>query len=785
MITSRPASRSSWLLPTLALLFLASGFSALVYQVLWTRLLSLVFGVTIHAASAVLASYMAGLALGSLAAGWVGDRARSPLRWFGVAEIFIGLTALASPFAIAGVQRAYVALHPALEGNVWVLTGGRFLMASLVLLVPTMMMGATLPLVVKSALTRIELLGSRAGLLYATNTTGAILGTLAAGFLLVPTLGIRASFFIAASVNVAVGLIALALAPRAQRAVARARATAISPAPAAAAVTPADLVVSPATRAVVLIVFTVSGFVALALEVVWFRVLALFLGQTVYGFTIMLAAVLTGIALGSALVSPFMRRRLDWVAALGLTEIGVAVAALLSFAALARGYDLAVALRPRLEGFAESYFVPLVLISFFSILPSALLMGVAFPVGLRLWAAGRDSEHRTARRIGVFYSLNVCGAILGSLAAAFVLLPWLGSRGSLVLLTALSALGGLALFATMAARRRALVLAVAGSAAFLLAWWATPDPFVIALERLYRGDRTLWREEGVQATVAIHERGHGDDQFRLMLLDGRHQANDTQAMLFVHRRIGQLPIALHPNPGRALVVGLGGGATPGVVALNPYVTVDVVELSGAVVRGANWFSHANYDLLRRPNAHIVVNDGRNFLMLTDRKYDVVTADIIQPHHAGANNLYSAEYFRLVRDVLAEDGLALQWVGSSSEAEYKLIMRTFMSVFPETTLWGDGSLMVGAKHPLRISRSALEQRLADARSMEAMHAIGITSFERLRSQFIAGPEQLRAFVGEGPILTDDLPATEYFLLLPREPQVNLTGLTGNVEAYVVP
>jgi spermidine synthase len=222
-----------------------------------------------------------------------------------------------------------------------------------------------------------------------------------------------------------------------------------------------------------------------------------------------------------------------------------------------------------------------------------------------------------------------------------------------------------------------------------------------------------------------------------------------------------------------------------VVALNPYVTVDVVELSGAVVRGANWFSHANYDLFRRPNAHIVVNDGRNFLMLTDRKYDVVTADIIQPHHAGANNLYSAEYFRLVRDVLAEDGLALQWVGSSSEAEYKLIMRTFMSVFPETTLWGDGSLMVGAKHPLRISRSALEQRLADARSMEAMHAIGITSFERLRSQFIAGPEQLRAFVGEGPILTDDLPATEYFLLLPREPQVNLTGLTGNVEAYVVP
>jgi spermidine synthase len=785
MTVSRASSGSSWLLPTLALLFLASGFSALVYQVLWTRLLSLVFGVTIHAASAVLASYMAGLAVGSLLAGWLGDRVRSPLRWFGYAEVFIGLTALASPFAIAAVQDAYVALHPALEGNVWVLTGGRFLMASLVLLVPTMLMGATLPLVVKSSLTRVELLGSRAGLLYATNTTGAILGTLAAGFLIIPAVGIRASFFIAASLNVAIGIVAVMLAPRATRAIERAMAVSLAEAPAAAApAASADLVVSPATRAVVLVVFAVSGFVALALEVVWFRVLALFLGQTVYAFTIMLAAVLAGIALGSAVVSPFMQRRLDWVGFLGLTEIGIGVAALLSFSALARSYDLVVSLRPRFEGPVEEYFVPLVLTSFFSIFPAALLMGVAFPVGLRLWAAGRDRERHTARRIGVFYSLNVCGAILGSLAAAFLLLPLLGSRGSVVLLTVLSALGGLALFATMANRRRALALAVAGSAAFVLAWSATPDPFAIALERLYRGDRTLWREEGVQATVAIHERGRGRDQFRLMLLDGRHQANDNPPTLFVHRRIGQLPVALHPNPRRALVVGLGGGATPGAVALDPDLTVDVVELSAAVVRGAEWFSHANFDLLRRPNANIVVDDGRNYLMLTDRRYDVITADIIQPHHAGANNLYSAEYFRLVRRVLDYDGIVLQWVGSSSEAEYKLIMRTFMSVFRHTTLWGDGSLMIGTRHPLRISRAAFERKLADPRAAEALTAIGLTSFDRLRTQFIAGPEELRAFVGEGPILTDDRPTTEYFLSLPRHPEVDLAGLSGNFDSYVV-
>ena len=189
---------------------------------------------------------------------------------------------------------------------------------------------------------------------------------------------------------------------------------------------------------------------------------------------------------------------------------------------------------------------------------------------------------------------------------------------------------------------------------------------------------------------------------RVMYLDGNHQANDSPATAFIHHRIGALPTMLHQQPATALVVGLGGGATPGAVArLN--VAVDVVELSGAVVAGSEFFKNINFDLLARPNVRLHVDDGRNFLLMNRKKYDVITADIILPRHAGAGSLYSREYFELVRRSLAPGGLVMQWNGGDSMTEYKLLMRTFMSVFPHITLWGDGSLMLGSLTPFTLSQ----------------------------------------------------------------------------------
>jgi spermidine synthase len=763
-----PRRSSGAALSLLALLFFVSGASALIYQMLWLRMLGLVFGVTVHAASTVLASFMAGLAIGSYGAGRLAGRIHRPLVWFGAAEALIAVTAVLTPFALRGLQSFYASIHPSLPDSLGALTAVRFAMAFFALIVPTVLMGATLPLVMKSSLLRASGIGARFGTLYATNTTGAIVGTLVAGLWLIPTFGIRQTFMVAAAANLLVAIVAVA---GGLRGMVRPD-TSSDPTASVADVPPMDL--SRRTRLAVLTVFTLSGFTALAMEVVWFRVNVLILRPTVYAFAVMLATILGGIALGSAAVAPWLRRQRDWLVPLSILEFLTAAACLLSFAAL----ESAPVLVRRVEGVlpVPAYLVPLIVTSMVTILPATLLMGAAFPVGLHLWSAGGGTPSSAARRIGTFYSMNVCGSIAGSVAAGFVLLPQLGSRTTLFVLALTIAACAVLLLAVAQSHWRSRVL-IGGAGLALLAVIRVPDPFDVFLEQRFPELPIVWRREGVQTTVSVHRVG---DRLA-MYLDGLHQASSVGEMAFTHHRIGHLGMALHPHPREALVVGLGGGATAGAVSQHPYARADVVELSQAVVAGASFFTAINYDVLNRPNVRLRVDDGRSHLLLSGRRYDVITADIIQPIHAGAGNVYSAEYFRLARSALREGGLAVQWV-YGTEAEYKMIMRTFLSVFGHVTLWADGSLMVGSLHPLRISRNDVEWKLSVPQTRESLAAIGVVSFENLMKLYTAGDAEMRRFVGGGPILTDDRPIVEYFLSLPRS-DVNLAGLRGDVRTII--
>jgi spermidine synthase len=236
-------------------------------------------------------------------------------------------------------------------------------------------------------------------------------------------------------------------------------------------------------------------------------------------------------------------------------------------------------------------------------------------------------------------------------------------------------------------------------------------------------------------------------------------------MVRTHREIGFLPMLVHPDPREALVVGLGGGATAGIMSQHAGTRVDIVELSESVVNSASWFSRVNYDLLRRPNVRVRVDDGRDYLMLTSSRYDVVTADLIQPGHAGAGQVYSREYFQQVAGALKPGGLVLQWVGHRPSSQYKLIARTFLSVFPETTLWVNGTLLLGSREPLTIDRAAFDRKLRDPQTAAAMQEIGVSGFDDLLAMFTADASALRKFVGLGQTLTDDRPMLEYFLSLP--------------------
>jgi spermidine synthase len=748
------------------LLFFGSGFAALVYQVLWLRSLSLVFGVTVHAASTVLAGFMTGLAVGSLAAGRLRLSPARALTAFAVAELGVGATAVLADAIVAALTRGYAGLGPSLPESLAALTAVRFVLAMAVLVIPTSLMGATLPLLV-GATAGDPRVGTRLGLLYATNTAGAIGGALMAGFLLVPDLGLRRTAWIAASVNGLVALGALAMRRRWGTRLEALPAHGGDEAPPATAPSEADA----GTRATVLTVFAASGFVSLALELVWFRVLAVHLRPTAYSFTIMLAAVLFGLAAGSYAVTPLFRRERPWLAILAPLQMVLALVAVLSLNPLPLVEAVQAVLAPVLAGLGiHEYVFPLVTTSLLSILPSALLLGAAFPIGLRLYVG--HAGHEASRRVATFYALNVAGAILGSVVSGFLLLPVLGSRGALVAVSAVTLVASLLLAYRLWATSPNVAgfVSMVGPVAFVMAALNTINPFEDFVRRNHRTERLLWHGEGVQTTVSVQEHRRG---LRVMYLDGMHQADDSRASRLTHQSIGVLPMMLHPNPRRVLVIGLGGGATPGAAAKFPGAQVDVVELSSDVVTASRYFGHINFDLFTRHNVHLRVDDGRNFLMTTSRRYDVITADAILPSRNGATNLYSREYFQLARRALAPGGVVLQWLGSDSDFEYKLILRTFLSVFPETTLWGGHSLMLGSTAPFTLSAS----RFAERRHDPAFRAVFDWDLRELERWYSAGPRDLSAFVGDGPLLSDDRPLPEYFLSMPDSPPKAVETLRG--------
>jgi len=755
-------------LAILLLLFFCSGICGLTFQVLWLRLLALVFGVTAYAASTVLAAFMTGLAVGSVLAGRVLARFPRPLRVFGVAEILIGFSALATPLALDAAAALYQRLYPASGESLALLTAVRLITGLVVLLVPTILMGMTLPVLSASTLVQGSTLGSRIGALYAVNTAGAVTGALVTGFHLIGSIGIQRSFLFGAAINVMVGVAALAL-DRAAPDIAADTVESRAPIEAKAAASASSRTRLPNAGAIG-VVIAFSGLVALALEILWFRMLVQYLAATTYAFTTMLVTVLAGIAIGGAVASRLLRRDRDWTAVLVFIQLATALTVLGS--AIFLGWSYEAGWRTSGEWQASAV----------AILPATILMGLNFPIALHVAAGSRSHEPvaAVARRIGRLYSLNVVGAIFGSLLGGFVLLPLLGTRRALIVMAAVYGASALALVAGHPRKGKLFVTVGAAAVAFGFVAAEVPDPFAAAYKRRHGLDmREFWREEGVQTAVSVH----ASEFRRSLFLDGLHQANDTPEMVRLHRLIGHLPTILHPAPDDALVIGLGGGATPGAVSQHR-TRVQVVELSDSVRKAAAFFAHVNYDVLNQPNVRLRVDDGRNFLMLSGEKFDVITADIIQPTHAGAGNLYSREYFALVRNALKEGGIALQWIGHRPASQYKLIMRTFLDVFPHATLWFDGNLMLGSTHPLTVDPATLASKRSVPLTASALDDIGLPAFDTLAGWYTAGPGEMRAYVGSGPILTDDRPLLEYHRSLPADDEpLDIASLRGDVRSIL--
>jgi len=744
-----------------------SGASGLVYQIAWVRLLALTFGVTIYAISTVVAAFMGGLALGSFIGGRMADRVRRPILWYAGAELVIGALGLASPKLLAWVEATYLALYPrnAAEAAV-VIIALRFALAAAVLLVPTTLMGATLPLIVRGSMTIRQTIGHRISFLYASNTTGAILGTLAAGFVLIGGIGISGTVQVAAALNGLAGLSALILG------------ASIAPLPPASAETvphekpheeSAVFDVSPGVRRLVILTFTVQGFASLAYEIVWTRVLAILLDGSTYAFSIVLAAVLLGIALGSALVAPLMSRRLPWVRVYAVIQAAVAILSCLGTVVFAHAYGImhrldAISI---LTGLLENHYGWMGILVIVAILPPMVLLGASFAVAARIVVSGSAN---TGRDLGVLYAGNTFGAILGAWAAGFFLIPTFGTHVSIELLAVVNAILAVALAST--GSRRELWLAggivVASMATFAVGRVLAPSMYERIVAGRFPGNAVVWVGEGLETSVAVVQ--NPETGIISMYQNGQADASTESGMVWFHRLLGHLPMILNRDPQDVLIVGIGGGSTAGALAEHNPRRLDVVELSDTMVQGSRYFSAVNGNVLEYPKLHLTIDDGRNHLLLYDQKYDVVTADSIHPRNAGSSVLYSYEYYKLVAQALKPGGLMSQWLedrpdNPDNEAQRKLMARTFARAFPYVTMWAYGAIMIGSNEPIDTSLSSIQERWDKRNLGRDLEGSGFESPEAVHSLYVMSDEDLRKWAGDGPIMTDDHPYVEYYLSLP--------------------
>jgi len=763
------AAHTAWLVWWLVALFFLSGASGLIYQVLWVRMLSLTFGITVYAVTVVLASFMGGLAIGSFFGGRLAERIRRPLFVYGVIEIAVALVALATPFALTSLQSVYPVVARVSNENEALLTVVRVVMAFVVLAVPTALMGATLPVIVKSSLMRSGDLSGRIGLLYSANTFGAITGTAIAGFWLIGGIGISASIILAAAVNALVGGISFVL----QRTLASEPAGLASVAPAAARAAATSTTGRPAesyserVRTATLIAYGLGGVLSFALEVAWTRMLSLMLDTSIYAFVTMLSMVLIGIAVGSAAATALLRRLTRLPLVFAALQFGIAVGGIWAIWAVSNLAEIrtflegAGILRRLVATSANFNFV----VAAVTILPSTLLIGATFPIAARIYTAGLS---RSSARLGQIYAVNVFGAIFGSMLGGFVLLPNLGTQASLLLLSILSlAVASLLVLAddwrTVASRA---TLVGAGAAAFLVLWVAKPDLYAALFATRFPKSDVEWFREGIETTVSVVK---NDEGVRTLYTNSRGQANDEPGLVHYHRRIAHTPLLVRPHANDALIIGLGVGHTAGSILEHEGTRVEVVELSDAVVEGASRFSAINYNVMENPRFSIRMGDGRNFLLTTDRKYDLITTDTIQPLDAGSTNLYSAEYYRLARASLKPNGVMAQWIAPHDDYQYKTMLRTYLSVFPYVTLWLTADLVIGSNEPIELDLAETARRFESPKARAALLQGGFGKVEDVAAAFVATREEIEAFVGPGPILSDDRPFIEYYRSLPGRGQ----------------
>jgi len=761
--------------------FFLTGLTGLAYELVWIRLLILSFGSTQFAITTVLATFMAGLAAGSLIFGRLVDRYPYPLKVYGTVEIILGIYCILSPLVFHVVKALYLYASPIRPEATFRADFEpiQFALALLVLIIPTTLMGGTLPALVKY-LARSEKIGFNIAVPYAVNTLGAVTGCLVTGLFALYYFGVNATVYVAGAVDIVIGVLVLVLYRGEGRVEGRQEAV-IQPA------VPAGAGQGSRRRlnAVVITAFYLSGFASLAYEVLWTRVLSLVLGSSVYAFTIMLATFLAGIGIGSVAFAPFVdrcKKPVFWFAVLE------AVIGIFALASIFIYRELPFIFFNLKQSFGTQFWLFLIikflLASAVMIVPT-LAMGAIFPLVTRIYSEGVGT---IGKKVGNIYSINTAGAILGSFAGGFFLVPVIGAQSGVMLMAGLNivlAIVVLAMSALEARWKYAIGAALAAGYAvisFSLPSWEkmamTTGMYVndygdkrdASFESWKFNEKLLYYHEGLNAIITVRSSGPSGEVISYEA-NGKTEARSERGMPPKSWAIlGHLPAMLHKGePKEALVIGLGSGVTLGMMEHYPYASFDVVELEHAVLDAARFFHESNHRALDDPRVRLHITDGRSFLASVDKKYDVIVSGVSDPWISGVSNLFTYDYFMELKGKLKEGGIVALWFSNyrSTPEDFKTGLNSFAAVFPNTSVWFHYAIsldlvVIGSVDEHFLDMDRLNSIFAMEGVREELTKIDMRSPYDIFSLYLAGGEDLRAFLSGADINTDERPILEFSL-----------------------
>lgn len=766
--------------PFLAL-FAVSGAAALIYEVVWTRLLTLQMGHGIAAASTVLAAFMGGLALGSAIAGRIGGRLDPvrALRVYSALELVIAALALILPIGLVALRPLLASAYA--EGN----GGSTFailrLSSSIVLLaIPATAMGATFPIASRWMVRHASRAARDAGGLYAANTLGAATGAVLAGFVLIPQLGLRGSTWVGVALNLAAaaGAFAIARSGSAQGADEAAEAPLDK-----AQGKKASALQAPKKKAdksetheprpwLAAIALGVSGFASLTLQVVTTRLLVLILGPTTFAFSLVVAIFIIGLAGGAAIGAQLAARSRQPAVGLAmslLVSVGLALAAAATVDSALLMMASFVA-RPEIQ-FGDVIVREALLVAGL-LLPMTLAFGAAFPLAVAV-ASGRDAT--LTEDLGRIYAVNTIGAILGALSSGFVLVPLLGLHATIRLVAVFVALAAAAIVFTEGRGRARGIALIAGLLVLGAATWLPPWNQLLlssggykyapamrgpGLETALTAGELLSYREGATGTVTVRRLAGTVS----LAIDGKVDASNAGDML-TQRLLAHVPLLLHPNPRRAAIIGLGSGVTLGSALTHPLTEAVVLEISQEVVDASRFFENENHRALADPRTRLVVGDGRTHLLLSKQQYDVIVSEPSNPWMAGIASLFTREFFEAARARLAPGGVLCQWAHTYdiSSDDLRSIVSTFLSVFPDGSLWlvGDADvLLIGSTEPLDARIASVAAAWQRPGVADDLASVAVRNPFSVVSLFMAQGPALAGWASGAPLQTDDRSRLEF-------------------------